>query len=341
MVRDDLGWEHRDERTRRLGAARVDHREVVLGQQVGGGIDLSGREPMPDRVGDLAVVAQPLEGPPMQEAFLVGSGALQLGRDQVTEQVVIPIPTIVAIQRDDERVGTLQLGEGLGSPRPPGHGITQITSETAQNRRLNHEIPFLSRERLQHLANEVFGDIAIRPTETRNERTDIVGLRDSQPGKPEPGRPTLGTGNQNVAVCLIERWVKPRQQLARLQRRQRQVCTADLDKITIGTHPAKRDRHRPTRRNRHPHTIRHQQHKPVQRAPRLLAVDDVEVVEEQMDRRIPLGKLVTHRHHDLIDGPGAPEQPGPVRLTKIADDGAHRGDDRPPQRNRVVVGTLE
>ena len=53
----------KDERTRRLGAARVDHREVVLGQQAGGGIDLSSRESMPDRVGDLAVVAQPFESP--------------------------------------------------------------------------------------------------------------------------------------------------------------------------------------------------------------------------------------------------------------------------------------
>ena len=192
-------------------------------QQVGGGIDLTGRDPMPDRVGDLAVVAQPLEGPPVQEAFLVGTCALQLGRDQLTEQVVVPIPAVVAIERDDERVGTLQMGKDFGSPRPPGHDITQISSETAQNRRLNHEVPFLSRERLQHLADEVFGDIAIRPTETRNERTGIVSLSDGQPGKPEPGRPTLGAGNQNVAVCLIERWVQRRQQLARLLRRQREV----------------------------------------------------------------------------------------------------------------------
>ena len=104
-----------------------------------------------------------------KEAFIVGSGAAQLGSEQVTEQVVIPIPAIVAIERDDERVGTLQACEGVGAARPPGHSITQTSRETAQDRRFDQELPFLACKRLQHLREQVLGDIAICPAETRDE----------------------------------------------------------------------------------------------------------------------------------------------------------------------------
>ena len=64
---------------------------------------------MPDGINDLAVLAKPFGGQPVQGRQLLRQLTAQLKPEQVTEQVVIPEPGPGRVKRYDKRVGVFEV----------------------------------------------------------------------------------------------------------------------------------------------------------------------------------------------------------------------------------------
>jgi hypothetical protein len=71
-----------------------------------------------DRLGGIAVVGVPLRRLPMEYRRPLWCAAGELMPQQVAEQVVIPEPAVLVVQRDQEQVGAMYFADQFGAVGP-------------------------------------------------------------------------------------------------------------------------------------------------------------------------------------------------------------------------------
>ena len=103
VVRDEL----RPGAERRVLPAAAHGRQRQLGE-LGGPVDVAGRQRVPDRVGRLVVLREPRAGPAMQLGRGIRIFVEEPRPQHVGEEVVIPIPLASIVERDHEQVLPIQ-----------------------------------------------------------------------------------------------------------------------------------------------------------------------------------------------------------------------------------------
>ena len=92
------------------------------------------RERVPDRCHRLVVGGQPACGPHVQLRHEVGLGAGEVVAQHLGEQVVEAVPVAADVERDDEQLLPLGLGEQGRGLRLPGDGDGQLGAEGVEDR---------------------------------------------------------------------------------------------------------------------------------------------------------------------------------------------------------------
>ena len=114
------------------GAAHLRKRFL---HQVGGTVEVLGRERVPDRIRDEVVGGVPGAGPPVQVRHLVGVLGEQARAEDVGEQVVVAVPGALGVERDEEEVAALEVLQRPGAVGAAGDGVAQGAGEVGRGRR--------------------------------------------------------------------------------------------------------------------------------------------------------------------------------------------------------------
>ena len=124
--------------------------------------------------------------------------------------------------------------------------------------RLEQEAPGVVVQRVEHLAREVVGDVAMVAVERAHAGLRLGQLPQPERGQVQPGRPALGPLDEQLDVLVVERDpLALDEQLARLVEPERELGGADLAERTAGAQASERQR-RVGARRRHDRRVRRQ-----------------------------------------------------------------------------------
>jgi hypothetical protein len=157
-----------------------------------------------DRLADEPGLGQPGEGAPVQLGPHVGRSPLELGVQQVGEQVVIAVPLPMIVERRQEEVGVLELYQQACGAVATGGGVAERAGHPLEDRRLHQEVAHRRHQRIEGNLGEVVADVARGPAEVGDGTLAIRLVPQREVGEIEPGGPSLGV--------LVERGGGPQRQ---------------------------------------------------------------------------------------------------------------------------------
>ena len=112
----------------------------MAGDEVGRLVDVARADRVADGVVDRALGQVPGGRPPVQLGHVVRRREGQLVLQQLAEEVVVAVPLAAVVERHEEEVGALQLGQHARRAGRAGHRVAQGTREPAQHRGPQQEL---------------------------------------------------------------------------------------------------------------------------------------------------------------------------------------------------------
>src|SRR4051794_27712468 len=116
---------------------------------------------MLDRAAQITLLAEPGARAPVQVLELAGRVVLEPAQQRRAEEMLVAIPAALGVERDDEQVPTLELGQRRGAVLAPGDGVAQRPRQALQHRRAGEELARLGRQAPRDLVPKVVGEEAI------------------------------------------------------------------------------------------------------------------------------------------------------------------------------------
>ena len=132
----------------------------------------------------------------MQLRHPLGGATTQLDPEQLGQQAVVAVPLAPLVERRDEHVGPLDLGESRGRFRPVGQRVGERSADGVHDGRREHEVEGLRVERIEDLLHQVVEDVAVRCAERLDERTAVRSSAASRGrrGRARPASPRSARG---------------------------------------------------------------------------------------------------------------------------------------------------
>jgi hypothetical protein len=125
------------------------------GHQRGGRVEIAASECVTDRLAKVAPRFEPRTGPPVKHGPPFAVPAAELLVQGLGEQVVIAEPLTPVVERDEEEVLVLELGEDTRRVGPSSDDITERPAQSLQDRRLHEKGAKLVALLLQHHFHQV------------------------------------------------------------------------------------------------------------------------------------------------------------------------------------------
>ena len=166
--------------------------EHQAGDQTGHPVDVTGGLGVVDGQLGQPVALTPGGRPSMEPRDQLGLTQLQLGSEQLPEQLVVAVPLALAVQRRQQQVGVLQRLQHPARPAGGQDRVTQRPRETLQHRRAGQELHQLRREMRQQLRPQVVGHEPVVPGESEPGLVLPAAGLDGERGQVQPDRPPLG-----------------------------------------------------------------------------------------------------------------------------------------------------
>ena len=132
---------------------------------------------MPDGVNDLAVLAQPFRGEPVQDRQFFGQPPAQLKPEQVSEEVVIAEPGSGRVERYDKRIGVFEVEQDAFGARVTSQQIGQLAVDPVEQGSAQKQLLDLGRLALQHLGEQVLGHGPAAAGELRDKSFRVRAAR--------------------------------------------------------------------------------------------------------------------------------------------------------------------
>jgi hypothetical protein len=95
---------------------------------------------VPDGPGHLALLEEPLSGPPVQHRYFRGQRPAQLKPQEIRQQVLVAEPPAPGVQRFDERVSVLEAQQDRFRARPIGQQVGQLAIDPVEHRGAQEQI---------------------------------------------------------------------------------------------------------------------------------------------------------------------------------------------------------
>lgn len=271
---------------------------AVQEKQVRGRHDVTGREPVLDRLTVVALSGEAIRRPRVELRQALRHHLASLEPEQVTEQVVVSEPRRRPVQPDQQLVR----GGGLGEPRAaagrPRDGVHQPAVELLQHRGLQQALTVGGVEPGEELVPQVLDDQLVVTPERRQEPVRVVGLPQRQPGEDQPGRPALGATAQLRHAGLVESRSGGAEQDGRLCRVEPQVGAPQLDQLAAHPQPPQPERRVHPRRQHEGDLWWAQLDQSLDAGVHADVVDEVVVVDHDHEAVHQGGELVDQGGHD-------------------------------------------
>ena len=143
--------------------------------------------------------------------------------------MVVAIPDPTRIERDQEQVRALDLGQNASSVLRTQHGVAERRGKAIENRRSEQEAPRLILESVEHLGRQIVGDVTVVGGELADTFAGLVETGGPERSGADPRRPALRPLDQKLDVLLAHRNAHPLdKQLARLLAVERDVLRSQL-----------------------------------------------------------------------------------------------------------------
>jgi hypothetical protein len=133
-----------------------------------------------------------------------GLTPLQLGTEQLLEQMVVAIPPTLSVKGDQQQVGPLQPGKDIAGSGAVQDRIAQRPTHPLQHRRAGQERHPLRWKLAQQLRPQVVGHEPIIPGEPSPPMATGAARLVGQHGQIQPHRPPLGPHDQFLDLSVVE-----------------------------------------------------------------------------------------------------------------------------------------
>src|SRR5918999_2811935 len=103
--------------------------------------------------------------------------------EDVREEMMVAIPLAPVVESDDEQVPSLEVLQQRLRSRLTHDRVAQRAAHAIENRGSQQEAPDVWRLGLQHLFDQVIGDVAVVAGEAIDESTNVVAPLDCKRGQ--------------------------------------------------------------------------------------------------------------------------------------------------------------
>ena len=295
-----------------------------------------------DRLDRVAPLGMPAGGEPVQPRDLARRLAAQLEPQQVAEQVVVAEPRARDVDRDDERVGLLELVQQTRTVVTAREEVGERAVDTLEDARAQQQRPDLGRLARQHLAEQVVRDRPLAAGELGDEAIGGVVAGERHRGQPQARRPALGAPVQAPDVAGGDAHPRRRHQLAGLLRGEVQVGAADLHQRAREPQPVQAELRVAPAQHERAQLRRRAGEQLLEPAQRRLRAQLVEVVEDQRDRaREPAESFAQPLQELLLPPQRGRHERGERVVGRDRAGAAQRVHDRGPEARRVGLVALD
>ena len=219
----------------------------------------------------------------MQRTDELGLTTLQLGPQQVAEQVMVPIPLAVPVECDEQKVRVRERFQDCIRARavehriaePPAHSIEHGCSRQERDLGVREAREQLGTQILRHqpvVAGERNAGVLSRAAGLQRERREV-----------QPDRPSFGAVEQLVHLGVGELHAGGIEQRAPFESRHRELVDTDLYDVTAGAKPRHGERWFGARPEREPRAGREVEGKLGDRVEALVVLERLDVVEDEDD----------------------------------------------------------
>ena len=313
---------------------------MVLEERVRDGRVVSGLREVLERLLEKTAIAAPRAGPEPKLDCKRGIGARELQLQQLLEQMVVPEPLSAPVQRDEEQIGPCEVGEYRRAARSLEDTVAERARESGEDRRPKDEVTRHLVERVDDLARQVVGDVAVTAGEIAQRSARIRVVAQPERGKVEPRGPPFASLHEQLQVGLVE--VDPLlddEQLACFVEREREICGTELSSAPFA-------RSRPSRMGDRSGSWRRSGFPPEDARPRA-RTSATSRRRARRGRRRARARAARGRQRCRQAARGQPPgrsiavaQPPESRLAQPGADALERGRDVRPEPYRVVVGRV-
>ena len=182
----------------------------------------------------------------MQIRHLFGVFGEQACVEHVGEQVVVAVPGALGVERADEEVLPLEVGQRPGTVGAAGDGVAQRAVKAVEDRGPEQEVTNLWGLPGQNFVGQVVDDEPVATGERRNEASDLIAVGDAaqgEGGELEAGDPALRTVLQRFHVGGGELQPHdPVEELPRLSWGEAEFGGAQLTELRATAQPGQRQR---------------------------------------------------------------------------------------------------
>ena len=252
-------------------------------QQIGGAVDVAGRDGVVDRAVGLAARGVPRARPAVEVALDLGLAPAQLGAEHVREQAVVAVAVVGAVERDEHEVRAGEVAQRRARPRTAEHGVAQRAGELREHRGAGEEAQALARQAGEELVAQVVGDEPVVAGEPGDGAVAVGLLAERERGEVEAGGPPLGAVHEELDVGGPE--AEAAEDLGGLAARHLQLARADLEDAAVRAQAADGQRQLAPRRDGEQRARREVPDDRVEDVARAVRRQDVRVVEDEHERR--------------------------------------------------------
>ena len=164
----------------------------VLLDELGRAGGVARRQRVPDGVVGQAVLGVPVRRRAVQLRHAVRVLAVQVGAQQIGEQVVVAPPPALLVERDQEQAGPLDRLQQLLAVRAPDHRVAERAAQPVEDRGLQQERAQLGGLAFQDLLGEVVEHEPVAAGELRDEPGDVAAAPQRQRRQVQARGPALG-----------------------------------------------------------------------------------------------------------------------------------------------------
>ncbi len=174
-------------------AARVVGALGELRQQTGGLVDVAGQHGVLERRLVVGTGSVPRRGAGVERLHPRLVSAAELGQEVLAQEVVISVPLLLGVERDQEEVRAREVVEALTGAIALHHIVAQRPAEPVEGGSVEHEGEVVIGQSPEDLGADVVGD---EPSAHRRGRHRRITIGPSRPDREcrqvESGRPALG-----------------------------------------------------------------------------------------------------------------------------------------------------
>ena len=138
----------------------------------------------------------------MQRGRLLRCRAGKLMPQEAAEEVVIPEPAPLVVQRDQEQVGAMDFADQFGAVGPSRERVAQRCAHAVEDRGQQQEVTHPRGLAGQHLLAEIVDDVPVRARESLDECRRVGPVLQAQRRELQACGPSFGPRQEPVHVLL-------------------------------------------------------------------------------------------------------------------------------------------